>query len=518
MAWPANGETDWNTKMLAYLAIGHNTDGTHRGIIDVQDPTYGAGTGLADNSIAFNSAIDAAFAAGGGEVRIPSGTYIFTNPVVHENTSGIIEGITISGEGKAILDFSALSGSEKAISITGQDNSNRIETMLILENLKIKGPDTDASTGSPTTTTLGLEFSWIMDLQLKQVEVQTFHTNLWVDTCWPIRTDGCIFTDGYIGAQFDDDCTIGYHASQFDGNYHNLYLHNDVFNQTFISPLLQNAGGNAVVLDAPVGKKIWGITFINPYLEAIAGNAFNLCCELDDSESAGSVFDIQIIGGVWSAITGYPIHTLAAAGNVHSVTLLNCYGIDDIAADIHGKLRDSVMITGNTSTNGLMWFWNNTGDILTPVFTELLGAGVRLHNVNTIITDLTAVQVKALTTPIEIAPAPGANKYIEFISATLILDKGSEVFSETDDNLVVRYNDGSGVIVSEVIECTGFIDQGADTMTRAIPVKNAIVAASASVNKKLVIDNPNDNFAGNASNDAALRVVTTFRVHTSLSL
>jgi hypothetical protein len=28
--WPANGDTDWNTKMLAYLAIEHNTDGTHK--------------------------------------------------------------------------------------------------------------------------------------------------------------------------------------------------------------------------------------------------------------------------------------------------------------------------------------------------------------------------------------------------------------------------------------------------------------------------------------------------------
>lgn len=27
--WPASGNTDWNTKMLAYLAVEHNTDGTH---------------------------------------------------------------------------------------------------------------------------------------------------------------------------------------------------------------------------------------------------------------------------------------------------------------------------------------------------------------------------------------------------------------------------------------------------------------------------------------------------------
>lgn len=39
--WPASGETDWNTKMLAYLAIGHETDGTHgtkSGFQDRGDP------------------------------------------------------------------------------------------------------------------------------------------------------------------------------------------------------------------------------------------------------------------------------------------------------------------------------------------------------------------------------------------------------------------------------------------------------------------------------------------------
>ncbi len=28
--WPANDDTDWNTKMLAYLAVEHETDGTHK--------------------------------------------------------------------------------------------------------------------------------------------------------------------------------------------------------------------------------------------------------------------------------------------------------------------------------------------------------------------------------------------------------------------------------------------------------------------------------------------------------
>ncbi len=35
--WPSSGDTDWNTKMLAYLAIEHNTDGTH----DIHDTEGG---------------------------------------------------------------------------------------------------------------------------------------------------------------------------------------------------------------------------------------------------------------------------------------------------------------------------------------------------------------------------------------------------------------------------------------------------------------------------------------------
>lgn len=38
--WPANGVTDWNTKSLAYLAIEHNTDGTHA----IKWPINGTGT------------------------------------------------------------------------------------------------------------------------------------------------------------------------------------------------------------------------------------------------------------------------------------------------------------------------------------------------------------------------------------------------------------------------------------------------------------------------------------------
>jgi len=49
--WPANAETNWNAKMLAYLAIEHDTDGTHAidnmygtGVSKSKDTNYTAAT------------------------------------------------------------------------------------------------------------------------------------------------------------------------------------------------------------------------------------------------------------------------------------------------------------------------------------------------------------------------------------------------------------------------------------------------------------------------------------------
>lgn len=60
--WPANGATDWNTKMLAYLAVEHATDGTHnkagttRQIVNTQTGTKSSGNTLVpeDNTIPQN--------------------------------------------------------------------------------------------------------------------------------------------------------------------------------------------------------------------------------------------------------------------------------------------------------------------------------------------------------------------------------------------------------------------------------------------------------------------------------
>lgn len=128
---------------------------------------------------------------------------------------------------------------------------------------------------------------------------------------------------------------------------------------------------------------------------------------------------------------------------------------------------------------------------------------------------LTSAQIKLLaTTQISLVAAPGASKVLKFMGAVLKLNYGTNVFTETDDNMTIKYVDDSGAAVSQAIECTGFIDQTADTYTTAEPKIDAIVAASAMENKALVMDNINDNFAGNAAGDNTITIRTFYQVLT----
>jgi len=150
-----------------------------------------------------------------------------------------------------------------------------------------------------------------------------------------------------------------------------------------------------------------------------------------------------------------------------------------------------------------------TGDLTGDVTTSAGDAPLRTATVS-----LTNTNIKNLrATPITLVAAPGANKVLQFVDAILELDAGSNVLSESSDNLAVKYVDGSGDAVSETIECTNFIDQAADTITNAIAKKDAIVANADCVNKALVLHNTGSaEFGGNAANDATLKVKVTYRV------
>jgi hypothetical protein len=127
---------------------------------------------------------------------------------------------------------------------------------------------------------------------------------------------------------------------------------------------------------------------------------------------------------------------------------------------------------------------------------------------------LTNAQIKAMrATPVTLVPAV-ANKTIQFVCATLKLVYGSNVFTESADNMAIKYTDGSGVQVSQDIEATGFIDQSADTVTSSVAKIDAIVTDAGSKGKALVLHNTGDGeYGGNAGADNKMIVTVSYIVH-----
>ena len=130
--------------------------------------------------------------------------------------------------------------------------------------------------------------------------------------------------------------------------------------------------------------------------------------------------------------------------------------------------------------------------------------------------ELSNVNLKALNaTPIELVAAPGADKLIQFLGAVLILDYGSDVLTESADNLDIEYDDGTGSPVCATIECTGFIDQAADQLAVVTPAVIATMTAAANINKNIALLSNEGDFAGNATADSTMTVVVSYRIVTA---
>jgi hypothetical protein len=146
---------------------------------------------------------------------------------------------------------------------------------------------------------------------------------------------------------------------------------------------------------------------------------------------------------------------------------------------------------------------------------DLSGAALSPTLIQYAQTTLTNAQVLALrAAPITCVTAPGAGKVLEFISAVLIFDY-TAAYTESTANLAFKYDTGAGVQVSDTIEATGFADATADTLQHARSAGDIIVAASAAVNKPIVLHNlgAGEWGGGNAAN--AIRVKVAYRSHTT---
>lgn len=110
-------------------------------------------------------------------------------------------------------------------------------------------------------------------------------------------------------------------------------------------------------------------------------------------------------------------------------------------------------------------------------------------------------------TPKTLVAAPGAGYCLEFISAFMVYDYAA-VFIETSDDLVIRFTDGSGAIVTTTLDTTNFIDQTSDQIRTFKPITTDLIPVA---NAALVLHNTgNGEFTGTGS---PCRIKVAYRVH-----
>lgn len=99
--------------------------------------------------------------------------------------------------------------------------------------------------------------------------------------------------------------------------------------------------------------------------------------------------------------------------------------------------------------------------------------------------EITAAELLALNaTPQTLVQAPGAGKYIEFVSATVYKQAGTAYTAGAGEDIAFKYTDGSGTQVSVSLETTGFLDQTTaqnrhvtKSTSNVTPVENAALVA-----------------------------------------
>ena len=115
------------------------------------------------------------------------------------------------------------------------------------------------------------------------------------------------------------------------------------------------------------------------------------------------------------------------------------------------------------------------------------------------------------TTAKELVPAPGADRVLEFISATIKYNYGATAYTESTDDMVIEYSGGQDVTAS--IDSTNFIDQTNDEI-RVIPHNLSAMAITTDLealkNMSLQLFIPNDN---PTLGDGTLDVRVTYRIH-----
>lgn len=125
---------------------------------------------------------------------------------------------------------------------------------------------------------------------------------------------------------------------------------------------------------------------------------------------------------------------------------------------------------------------------------------------------LTSLQIKSLTTPFEIVPAPGDGLIFIPTMVALELVVGSEVLTAgVGDDLRLTWEPPGSAILGFSIIGTAVIAAAVNTLVYDYGTQ-AVRESSTCINRNISLHNTGADYAGNASNDALLNVCTWCRL------
>jgi parallel beta-helix repeat protein len=319
---------NWGTVLNSFLAVGHNADGTLKGVesaYNVKD--YGAlGDGSTDDSSAIQSAITAAQADHNGIVFFPQGTYIIGT------TPNITSSVMVLGSGLSSILKAKSSTNVNCLQITQT-------SYVIIKDLQIDGQASTQSGGISYIARIGI----------------------YINNCDDVRVENCYVHDTYGSGILADDTT--------NLVITNNRVHNSKDNLIFLRPWSAgtNAGCNGAVIsnNSVDGSSYYGICCLHSDNISILGNTAFGNGLLDNSQGTG----IDLESCRYCTITGNLTHdnhggilcryedegTPSQRNSYITITGNTCF--NDAINGTHGESgigisdSDYVVVSGNNVAN-----------------------------------------------------------------------------------------------------------------------------------------------------------------------
>ncbi len=226
-------------------------------------------------------------------------------------------------------------------------------------------------------------------------------------------------------------------------------------------------------------------------------------------------------------------------GSLETITLSNVQGTDDASVFLSSTLGgitlnaaagsvDIEAVGGGDGDIGISAGDDMTVTVVGDLTYVVTGAMVLPNDIllRAVVDINTAEVLDLATNPFEILPSPaGTDLTYEFVSAIISLNYNSTAYVEQSapDDLVFRYTNGSGALLSVLVDATGFATATGDVVVFVAPVADIVagttgyvaIAEASATDQSIVLDNTGDEWI---TGNSPIRVIIYYRIHTTAEL